>query len=561
MAAKRKSRFRKLKKIFRPTVGKLLGILMLAYFVFTFFSYKDRVQVSYYEVEEGSLVKEHNYTGLIIRDEEIFDAQANGYIYYYVADGRKAAKGSPVYSIDEGGQLMNYLNTHSEQLSELNSSKVSDIRAEMLGFSRTFNPANFRSLYNIKNTLDAHTIEYASMNIFSTISRDLVNAGISFKEFPADKTGVVCCYTDGYEDVSEADIKETLFEKESYDKISIKAGDLVSVGSPAYKMINGESWEIAFPMKQEDIDEFGDQSILKVRFPDKGFDVKCKFKTITGSDSRPYGILMMDSYIVQFTSDRFIDFEVVTNDVSGLKIPVKSVTKKDFYVIPSSYLKEDANGNSGFYKAVFGATGTSAQFVMPEIFNNDGENCYIDCDETSPLQPGDYVLPDPSGSTAGLKPPVPQDETAAESAADTEEPEREEDAQDREDTETGSESGSGSEESGEGSSAEDSGETEAESTESSAAESKTAASSSEAGNASAAGSGTDQKGMYQIASRMSLDGVYNVNKGYTVFRKVEILETANGYSIVRKGSSYGLQVYDHIVLDASMVHDGQLLYR
>ena len=123
------------------------------------------------------------------------------------------------------------------------------------------------------------------------------------------------------------------------------------------------------------------------------------------------------------------------------------------------------------------------------------------------------------------------------------------------------ESGSGSEESGEGSSAEDSGETEAESTESSAAESKTAASSSEAGNASTAGSGTDQKGMYQIASRMSLDGVYNVNKGYTVFRKVEILETANGYSIVRKGSSYGLQVYDHIVLDASMVHDGQLLYR
>ena len=561
MAAKRKSRFRKLKKIFRPTVGKLLGILMLAYFVFTFFSYKDRVQVSYYEVEEGSLVKEHNYTGLIIRDEEIFDAQANGYIYYYVADGRKAAKGSPVYSIDEGGQLMNYLNTHSEQLSELNSSKVSDIRAEMLGFSRTFNPANFRSLYNIKNTLDAHTIEYASMNIFSTISRDLVNAGISFKEFPADKTGVVCCYTDGYEDVSEADIKETLFEKESYDKISIKAGDLVSVGSPAYKMINGESWEIAFPMKQEDIDEFGAQSILKVRFPDKGFDVKCKFKTITGSDSRPYGILMMDSYIVQFTSDRFIDFEVVTNDVSGLKIPVKSVTKKDFYVIPSSYLKEDANGNSGFYKAVFGATGTSAQFVMPEIFNNDGENCYIDCDETSPLQPGDYVLPDPSGSTAGLKPPDPQDETAAESAADTEEPDREEDAQSGEEAENSTKSGSESEESGEGSSAEDSGETEAESTESSASESETAASSSEAGNASAAGSGTNQKGMYQIASRMSLDGVYNVNKGYTVFRKVEILETANSYSIVRKGSSYGLQVYDHIVLDASMVHDGQLLYR
>ena len=565
MAAKRKPRYRKLKKIFKPTVGKLLGILMLAYFVFTFLSYKDRVQVSYYEVEEGSLVKEHNYTGLILRDEEIFPVQANGYIYYYVADGRKAAKGSPVYSIDEGGQLMNYLTTHSEQISELNSSKVADIRAEMLGFSRTFSPANFRGLYNIKNTLDAHTIEYASMNIFSTISRDLVNAGINFKEFPAEKTGVICCYTDGYESVTEADIKETLFEKDSYDKVSIKAGDLVSSGSPAYKMINGENWEIAFPMNQDDLAEFGDEKTLKVSFPDKGFDVKCKFKTITGADSRQYGILQMDSYIVQFTADRFIPFEIVTNDVSGLKIPVKSVTKKDFYVIPSEYLQEDINGNSGFYKAIFGASGTSAQFVMPEIFNNDGEYCYIDCDEGSALQPGDYVMMGPSAASASAVPAVPQasqPESAESSSNDKEgeeEPETAADTQEAEDRE-GTSAGND--------------EDDAEDARDQAESSESAGSSevSESGREESSGadtdmtvrpssSGTRPDGMYQIASRMSLDGVYNVNKGYTVFRKVEILETANGYSIVKKGSSYGLQVYDHIVLDASMVHDGQLLYR
>ena len=68
-------------------------------------------------------------------------------------------------------------------------------------------------------------------------------------------------------------------------------------------------------------------------------------------------------------------------------------------------------------------------------------------------------------------------------------------------------------------------------------------------------------GLYQIAQRMPLKGAYNVNKGYTVFKKVEVLESANGYSIVKKNSSYGLQVYDHIVLDASSVYDGQLLYR
>ena len=72
--------------ILKPSVGKLLVILMAAYFVFTFFSIRNRVQVNFYEVEEGSLVKEHTYTGIILRDEQIVDASDNGYIYYYVAD-------------------------------------------------------------------------------------------------------------------------------------------------------------------------------------------------------------------------------------------------------------------------------------------------------------------------------------------------------------------------------------------------------------------------------------------------------------------------------------------
>ncbi|MCR5160511.1 MAG: hypothetical protein K6C06_01965, partial [Lachnospiraceae bacterium] len=121
------------------------------------------------------------------------------------------------------------------------------------------------------------------------------------------------------------------------------------------------------------------------------------------------------------------------------------------------------------------------------------------------------------------------------------------------------------------------------SSESSAAESSSGENSAESGNAGEAASasgtgagsgaadanspgagasgGASGSNMYQIAARMSLDGVYNVNKGYTIFKKVDILETANGYSIIKKNSAYGLQVYDHIVLDASTVHDGQILYR
>ena len=565
---------KKLKRIFKPTIGKLFCFMMLAYFVFTGYQYSTKVSVSYYEVEEGSLVKEHKYNGLILRDEQIFNSEGNGYIYYYVAEGRKAAKGSPIYSIDENGGLMSYISKHSDELNKLNSDKIADIRAEVLNASRSFNAIDFRSIYNIKNTLDAHVTEYASMNIFSSLADELAAAGVSYKQFNSDMTGIFCSYTDGFEALTESDINIDLFDTSKYDKQTVKSGDLVTVGSPAYKLIVDENWKIVFPVTDEDIAEFGNDSTVKINFSDKDFSVKCKLRIIKGTDGRQFGVLDLDSYVIQFTSDRFINFEIVTNDVSGLKIPDKSITSKDFYVVPASYLCTDSNGNQGFYKAVVSGDGTSAQFVMPEIFNLDDDYAYIDCDdEDDLLKPGDYVMPGPDYSASVSLPTKQQ----AAGVPNESESELESESQSlpveslAESVQTDTESEAGHTESEAVPTAEESEAAETQD-ESKAAEEDTQ---SEVQTSSAAESeheeGTEESikqakpveatGLYQIAQRMPLKGAYNVNKGYTVFKKVEVLESANGYSIVKKNSSYGLQVYDHIVLDAQSVYDGQLLYR
>lgn len=57
----------------------------------------------------------------------------------------------------------------------------------------------------------------------------------------------------------------------------------------------------------------------------------------------------------------------------------------------------------------------------------------------------------------------------------------------------------------------------------------------------------------------SLQGVYNINKGYAIFRKVEILFQNEEYTIVNTGTSYGLSLYDHIALDASAVKENQIV--
>lgn len=65
---------------------------------------------------------------------------------------------------------------------------------------------------------------------------------------------------------------------------------------------------------------------------------------------------------------------------------------------------------------------------------------------------------------------------------------------------------------------------------------------------------------FTLGSTAALSGVYNVNKGYAVFKAVEILDENNDYYIIRKGMDYGLSVYDHILLDGSMGSPGKMIY-
>ena len=56
-----------------------------------------------------------------------------------------------------------------------------------------------------------------------------------------------------------------------------------------------------------------------------------------------------------------------------------------------------------------------------------------------------------------------------------------------------------------------------------------------------------------------LKGVYNINKGYAVFKQIDILYQNEEYTVVRTGTSYGIALYDHIALDGSKVKENELV--
>jgi hypothetical protein len=71
---------------------------------------------------------------------------------------------------------------------------------------------------------------------------------------------------------------------------------------------------------------------------------------------------------------------------------------------------------------------------------------------------------------------------------------------------------------------------------------------------------TDSQERYQVGTSRSLQGVYNINKGYTQFRQISILYQNEEYTLVEQGTSYGLTVYDHIVLNGDTVDEEEIIY-
>lgn len=71
---------------------------------------------------------------------------------------------------------------------------------------------------------------------------------------------------------------------------------------------------------------------------------------------------------------------------------------------------------------------------------------------------------------------------------------------------------------------------------------------------------TDSTDTYTIGSdTASLQGVYNINKGYAVFKQISILYQNEEYAIVQTGTTYGISLYDHIALDGSKIDENQLI--
>ena len=160
------------------------------------------------------------------------------------------------------------------------------------------------------------------------------NSGIQI--YQASSDGIIAYSTDGYETMQLKDISEATFSKENYEKSDLKNNMEV------YKLIKNDNWTVVILLQEETAEEMREIELVRVRFSKDQETAVAEF-SIQEMGNLSLGVLKMDSSMIRYAKERYLDLELILEDESGLKIPKSAVIDKKFYLISEEYLTQGGN--------------------------------------------------------------------------------------------------------------------------------------------------------------------------------------------------------------------------
>ena len=266
MAKKKNKKVVRYRRPLNINVGMIIFALIFLYMAFYLYTYLRRDKVEFYEVVEGSIVNDTRHTGIIFRTEEPKYTDRAGNINFYLREGKRAAVGTRVYSIDETGTLSALLAEKTDGSVALSKENLASLKKQLSSFSQTFTNEDFREVYDTKNTLDAEVLEYVSVDTLKNLDSAVSELGGNFTQVRADQSGIVSYSVDSMETLTPNQVTADMFDKSSYKKSSVRSGQLVETGAPAYKIITSEDWSIVFPMSEQELTTYNGKTSLAVKF-------------------------------------------------------------------------------------------------------------------------------------------------------------------------------------------------------------------------------------------------------------------------------------------------------
>ena len=291
----------KLRKIFSLNIGTAIFGVLFLYMIISAFMYLTSSHIESYQVASGPLSRNETYTGLSLREESVCKADSSGYVNYYAREGSKINAGGAVYGLSS-------TKVPESQVS-LSAEELSNIRSDMLSFSKSFSPSKFNSTYSFKYQLEGEILQYAGVtqetsvaavtdeygNVVSDSSSQVVTLGNqNISKAPAD--GIVLYSKDGYESKTVDDLTAEDFNQNSYQETDLKTQTQVKTGDPVYTIITDERWSLLIPLSEKQAVKLADRTAIRVKFLKDDMTQTGDFSIITIDGSKDTAKMEVYSY-------------------------------------------------------------------------------------------------------------------------------------------------------------------------------------------------------------------------------------------------------------------------
>ncbi len=364
-----------LKKRFQPNMSWLILLFIIGYLVFLCYGFFHKSHISIYEVNTSDISDDSPLYGFILRDETVYNTDSEGYINYYHAEGSRIGAGEVVYTVDSNGEVSSMLDElrSAEQTSE----SISAMRNAIAGYHTNFSLSEYSGMEDLHYNVNDVMFEQNNGTLYSDLNKALRSAGKSkdFKKVVTKKSGVVSYSVDGYETIKQADINAELISQ--YNKATrqqIQTKDIVKSGSPVYKLVNSNEWQLIVPLSEDYYNTLKEMSVVRVTIDKDGISFNSPIE-LFDQDGIHFVKLSTARFMERYINDRFLRVEFNVKSASGLKIPNSSILEKDYYVLPESVITKGESGNGVLKQLVDDESGTTTKKFVPlgNYFVRDGK--------------------------------------------------------------------------------------------------------------------------------------------------------------------------------------------
>lgn len=355
-------------KKFHINPGMLVFLFIFIYILIYVVFYLRKEKLTLYQVTKYDISQDNSFNGLILRDESVITAEQAGYVAYYVSNGAKVKASQIVYSIDESGNTLK--NLSSDGTAALTDEDYYKLTGTVTDYTDSYSPVDFGSVYDFKSNLDNKIFEFTSDARYSTLIDQADNLTGQVATYSSSASGTVSYYIDGLENLTQDDITSEYFEDYSYNYTKLSSGTLIEQGSPVYKILNSETWNIIIPLTESQYELYEEESTVSLYLNNSQKSVKANIECYKKGDDC-FAKLTLYKYAVNYFDLRYVTVEIVTGNTSGLKIPNSSIIEKEFYCIPQELFTNGGNTDSlGVIALVMNEDGTPEySFIETDIFD------------------------------------------------------------------------------------------------------------------------------------------------------------------------------------------------